>query len=62
MRCTGAHGKGSVASEWASQVAGGVGGGVSEKGGATSTGNRTDVTDVDGGLEIAVKYLEKLHI
>jgi len=51
-----------IASEWVSQVAGVVGGGVSVKGGATSTGNGTDITKVDAGFEIAVKYLEKLQI
>ena len=37
--------------------------GVSEKGGATSTGNGTDVTNkVEAEFEIAAKYLEKLQI
>jgi hypothetical protein len=42
--------------------AAGVGGGVSDKEGATSTRNETDVTKVDAGFEIAVKYPEKPQI
>ena len=53
--------KGLVASEWAAQVAEAVGGKAGGKG-ATSVGSGTDVGKVEVGVEVAVKYLEKLKI
>jgi hypothetical protein len=50
-----------VASEWAAQVAGVVGGNVGGNT-ATSVGSGTDVSKVEEGVEVAVKYLEKLEI
>ena len=43
-------------------MAGAVGGRVSDRGVATSTGSGTDVTKVDAGFDIAIKYLEKLRM
>jgi hypothetical protein len=54
-----------VASEWAAQVAGVVGGKGEGKVGwnaATSVGIGTDVSKVEEGVAVAVKYLEKLEI
>ncbi|KAH6714529.1 tRNA synthetases class II (A)-domain-containing protein [Leptodontidium sp. MPI-SDFR-AT-0119] len=53
--------KGLVASEWVTQVAGAVGGKGGGKG-ATGVGSGVDASKVDEGVEVAVKYLEKLKI
>ena len=53
--------KGLVASEWATQVAKVVGGNVGGKG-MTSVGSGTDVSKVEEGVQVAMKYLEKLKI
>lgn len=50
-----------MASEWVAQVAGAVGGKAGGKG-ATSVGSGTDASKVEEGVEVAVKYLEKLKI
>ena len=50
-----------MASEWAAQVVGAVGGRAGGKG-VTSVGSGTDVCNVEEGVEVAVKYLEKLKI
>jgi len=51
--------KGLVASEWTEQVTRVVGGKAGGKG-STSVGTGTDVSKVDEGVEVAVKYVEKL--
>jgi alanyl-tRNA synthetase len=50
-----------VPGEWTEQVTGVVGGKAGGKG-ATSMGTGTDVNKVDEGVEVAVKYVEKLKI
>ena len=49
-----------MASEWTEQVKGVVGGKAGGRG-PTSVGTGTDVSKVDEGVEIAVKYVEKLN-
>lgn len=53
--------QGAVASEWASAVSVAVGGKAGGKG-PTSVGNGTNVDKIDEGLELAIKYLEKLKL
>ncbi|KAF1992139.1 alanyl-tRNA synthetase [Aulographum hederae CBS 113979] len=53
--------QGASASEWATAVAGAVGGKAGGKG-ATSIGNGTNVEKIDEGVELARKYLEKFEL
>ena len=53
--------KGLVAAEWTEQVKGIVGGKAGGRG-PTSVGTGIDVSKVDEGVEVAVKYVEKLKI
>jgi alanyl-tRNA synthetase len=56
------HGsKGLVAADWSSEVIKAVGGKAGGKG-ATSVGSGTNVEQIDEGVELAMKHLEKLKI
>lgn len=50
-----------MANEWVAQVVGAVGGKAGGKG-PTSVGSGVDMSKVDEGVEVAVKYLKKLGI
>ena len=57
----GANKQGLSASEWATAVAGVVGGAAGGKG-STSVGNGTKPEKVDEGVEAATKYLQNFHL